>query len=182
VHKKTKEFRLIHCRSLLLVLLIGGSLLLSACGFHLRGDTQLKVASIYLNAPKNSAITLEANRLLRANGVKTTENEKDAELILDILNEGQEQSILTFTSAGVAREIELRYRLTFRVRGPSGEVLIDSKQLNFRRELLTSEGFALPREAEQLALYKDMKSDAVQQIVRQLEFIKMPPKKVAEPQ
>lgn len=168
---------MIHPRTLLLALLVSSSVLLSACGFHLRGDTQLKVNSIYLNAPKNSALTLEAKRLLRAGGVKTTENEKDAELILDILNEGQDQAILTFTSSGIAREIELRYRLTFRVRAPSGEVLIESKQLNFRRELLTSEGFALPRESEQLALYKDMKSDAVQQIVRQLEFIKMPEKK-----
>ena len=169
---------MIHCRPLLLALLACSALLLSACGFHLRGDNQLKVSSIYLNAPKNSALTLEAKRLLRANGVKAAENEKDAELILDILNEGQDQAILTFTSTGIAREIELRYRLTFRVRAPSGEVLIDSKLLNFRRELLVSEGFALPREAEQLALYKDMKSDAVQQIVRQLEFIKMPAKNV----
>jgi len=173
---------LIHRRTLLLALLISASLALNACGFHLRGDTQLKVSSIYLNAPRNSALTLEAKRVLRAGGVKTTENEKEAELILDILNEGQDQVILTFTSTGIAREIELRYRLTFRVRAQTGEVLIDSKQLTFRRELLTSEGFALPREAEQLALYKDMKSDAVQQIVRQLDFVKMPEKKAVPSQ
>jgi LPS-assembly lipoprotein len=168
-----------HRRHFISVALLTGLVLTSGCGFRLRGANDLKIASVYLNAPASSPLGMDVRRLLRANGVRTVESENAAEVILDIQNETREQTVLTFSPTGTAREIELRLRLQFRVRAPEGANYIDSKELTFRRELLVSEGQILPREYEQQALYRDMQSDAVQQIVRQMEFIRPAERKPA---
>ncbi len=162
-------------RSLLLACLAVTLLMTSACGFRLRGQSFVNFESIYLSTPPNSPLSFEMRRLLRGNGVKVTDNMKSAQAVLDILSERREESVLSFTSAGTAREIELRYNLQYRVRGNSGEELMAPRQLNLRRELLVTAGQVLPQESERQALYRDMQSDAISQIVRQLEYVRIPP-------
>lgn len=156
------------------LLLAGVLLSTSACGFRLRGTTSMNLDSIYLTTPSNSPLGFEIRRFLRANGVRVTDNDKSVQAILDIVSEKREEVVLSFTPAGTAREIELRYQLQYRVRSPAGEELMPTRQLNIRRELLVTVGQVLPQESERAALYRDMQSDAVAQIVRQLEFIRLP--------
>lgn len=159
----------------LLTLLLTACLLsTSACGFRLRGQSFLNFDSIYLSTPANSPLSFEMRRLLRGNGVKVSDEMKTAQAVLDIMAEKREESVLSFSSAGTAREIELRYSLQYRVRANSGEELMPPRQLNLRRELLVTAGQVLPQESERQALYRDMQSDAISQIVRQLEYIRMP--------
>ena len=162
-------------RTLLFAWLAATLLVTSACGFRLRGQSFVNFESIYLSTPANSPLSFEMRRLLRGNGVKVTDNMKSAQAVLDILSERREESVLSFTSAGTAREIELRYNLQYRVRGNSGEELMAPRQLNLRRELLVTAGQVLPQESERQALYRDMQSDAISQIVRQLEYVRIPP-------
>lgn len=168
-------------RRLVVVFMLASLLMLGACGFRMRGQAALNLDSIYLTTPENSALGFEMRRYLRANGVKVRDTEKAAQAILDILNEKREEAVLSFTPSGTAREIELRYQLQFRVRSPVGEELVAPRQLDVRRELLVTAGLVLPQESERAALYRDMQSDAVAQIVRQLEFVQVPSRTSRKP-
>lgn len=147
---------------------------MSGCGFRLRGQSNMNIDSLYLTTPANSPLAFEIRRTLRANGVKVTDSDQTAQAILDIVSEKREEAVLTFTPSGTARELELRYQLQYRVRGASGEEWMPSRAMDLRRELLVTAGQVLPLESERQALYRDMISDAVAQIVRQLEYVRPP--------
>lgn len=151
----------------------------SACGFRMRGSASMNFDSIFLTTPPNSPLGFEIRRLLRANGVRVSESNTSVQAVLDIVSEKREEAVLSFTPSGTAREMELRYQLQYRVRTPQGEELMPLRQLDVRRELLVTAGQVLPQESERQAIYRDMLSDAVGQIVRQLEYVRVPARQPA---
>ena len=69
---------------------------------------------------------------------------------------------------GRIREYSLVYRLRFRVNGAGGKELIPPTELALKRDISFNESQAIAKEKEEDMLYRDMQSDAVQQILRRL--------------
>lgn len=159
-----------------LALLLAASLL-SACGFHLRGSTlydALPFKSVYVILPDASQFGVEFMRNLRASTTtKVLDNPKDAQVVIEIMNEKKTKSILSMNVQGRAREYSLGYEIMFRVRdGKNTELLVPTK-ITLKRTLIFSEVHALARESEEDSLYRDMQTDLVQQVLRRLAAVKM---------
>ncbi len=152
--------------------------LLSACGFHMRGSTahdNLPFKTIHVVIPDSSAFGIELKRSLRASDeTRLVSDPKQAQVILDILGEKKTKSILSINVQGRAREYSLIYELRFRVRDSKNKEVLVPTKIALTRTLIFSESHALARENEEEMLYRDMQTDLVQQMMRRLAALKLP--------
>ena len=147
---------------------------LSACGFALRGAVNLPFQSIYVGLPDSSALGGELKRHLRANGkTEVTTQATTADVLLDVLGETREKTILSLNSQGRVREFNLSYNLKFRLRDRAGHEVLAPTTISLKRNLSFKENEVLAKEAEETLLYRDMQSELVQQIMRRLAVVKM---------
>ncbi|MEO7727098.1 MAG: LPS assembly lipoprotein LptE [Burkholderiales bacterium] len=146
--------------------------LVTACGFHLRGQATLSYESMYISG--SPAFATQLARAVRA-GSKTriVNNPKEAEATLQILTEARERSILSLSSSGRVRELQIRYRVSFRVNDKAGKELLAANEILLKRDLIYSDTDVLGKEQEEALLYRDMQNDAVQQVVRRLEAARL---------
>jgi LPS-assembly lipoprotein len=150
------------------------ALLLSACGFALRGPVAFPFANIYLGFSDSSPLGAELKRNIRANGKTTIAAEKStADVAFEVLSEKREKVILSLNSQGRVREYNLTYSFRFRVTDKAGKEVLAPADINLKRNISFNETQVLAKEAEEALLYRDMQSDLVQQIMRRLAVLKM---------
>lgn len=148
------------------VLILSSVLALSACGFQLRGDASLPYQSLYIEGGQDIVVDLQ--RAIRPTATKVTASPQDAEAVLQITGESREKRILGLTSAGRVSEFRLLYRVDFKVAGKNGVDLLSPQQIELRRDITFNDSQTLAKESEEALLYRDMQSDAVQQIIRRM--------------
>jgi LPS-assembly lipoprotein len=158
-------------RSLVLASLAG--LTLAACGFRLRGSVRLPFANLFVQAPANTPLGQELRRALRASDVPLEETQAKAAATLTILSELRERDILSLGGTGRVREYQLRYRLAYQVSDAKGAIITPPSEIVLKRDLSYSDEEALAKESEVTLLYRDMQTDAVQQLLRRLQAIKL---------
>jgi len=151
-------------------------LLLTACGFHLRGQAGMPFNTLYLEAPTASApFTADLRRNLEANKVKLVNSAEQADVVLNIILEMPEKQILTLGGSGRVNEFQLRYRISLRAYDLKGMEWIPAEEMALRRDYVYDDTKVLAKEAEETLLYQSMRSDMVQQIVRRLSHAKPQP-------
>lgn len=149
--------------------------LLAGCGFELRKPPQFVFRSVYLQLPEGSSLgpalvrALQFNRDLRV--VSSPADRASADVILDVRLEQREKIVAGLNAAGQVREFQLRLRLQFRLITPSGRELMPETELLLQREIGFAETAALAKEEEEALLYRDMRSDMIQQLMRRLAAV-----------
>ena len=156
-----------------LVLASFAGLTLAACGFRPRGSVRLPFANLFVQAPANTPLGQELRRSLRTSDVPLAETQAKAAATLSILSELREREILSLGGTGRVREYQLRYRLAYQVSDAKGAIITPPTEILLKRDLSYSEEEALAKESEEALLYRDMQSDAVQQLLRRLQAIKL---------
>ncbi|MBI2286584.1 MAG: hypothetical protein HYU79_03915 [Nitrosomonadales bacterium] len=157
-------------------LLLLTTLLLTACGFHLRGQAGMPFDALYLDAanPGTPFIT-DLRRNLEANKVKLVNTAEQADVVLNIVSEIPEKQILTLGGSGRVNEFQLRYRVSLRAYDLEGQDWIPAEEIMLRRDYIYDDTKILAKEAEETLLYQSMRSDMVQQIMRRLSRAKPQP-------
>jgi LPS-assembly lipoprotein len=155
-------------RHLAVIVAVAG--LLSACGFHLRGAAQLPYDTLHVAAPRTSAFAVEFRRAV-ATGSKTrvVDNPKEAQASLQLINETREKVILSLSGGGRVREFQLRYRMSYRLIDKDSHELRPATQITLQRDISYNDTDTLAKESEEALLYRDMQTDAVSQLLRQLQ-------------
>jgi LPS-assembly lipoprotein len=152
------------------LLLASGAAALAGCGFELRRAPELRFRTIQLLGFKpRSPLAEELRRNIDSS--KTTmvvESAAQAQVQLEALTDARERSVVASTAAGQVRELQLRARLNFRVRTPSGKELIPPTEILLSRDMSYSETVALAKEQEEALLFRAMQSDIVAQVMRRL--------------
>jgi LPS-assembly lipoprotein len=151
---------------------------LSACGFQLRKAPDLPFKTLYTNIAETSLFGLLLKRNLQSLGnleiITDVREIERADVVLDMIQELQEKVILSRTSTGTVREFTLRLRVRFKLRSRNGDELIPDSDIVQEREISFSETAALSKESEEQLLYRDMRSDLVQQLIRRLAAARLP--------
>ena len=152
--------------------LLGVTAALAGCGFELRKAPEFAFKSIYTGA----ALGNELRRNLAAMGnielITDAAQAKNAQVILDILQELRQKVVVGVTATGQVREFQLRLTIRFRLYTPQGKELIADTELLQQRDISFSESAALSKEAEEGLLYRNMQTDIVQQLMRRLAAVK----------
>lgn len=159
-------------RTLFSVLLASG--VLAGCGFQLRGSQSFVFSSIAINPHPGGAVAQELRRSLGATVRVLEANQplSQAQVVLDVLGEQREKTVVGVNSSGQVRELQLRIRVKFRLNTPQGKELIIEDEILQQRDISYNESAALAKEAEEALLYQDMQTDIVQQILRRLASVK----------
>jgi LPS-assembly lipoprotein len=152
-----------------MIALLSAALLLGACGFHLRGQASMPFSTLYLETGgSNSAFITELRRSLESNDVKLVGTAERADLVLNIVYERPEKQILSLSGSGQVSEYQLTYRVSLRAYDNKGQDWIPAEEMVQRRDYSYDDADILSKEAEEALLYKSMREDMVQQIVRRL--------------
>lgn len=165
----TKTKRAISRRSILT--LACSAVLLSACGFQLRGqqDYAFKRLAISGGTPEMLA---RLQRVVEGGSdtviVKVSEK-PDAVLSL---SGGNGMKTLSLNAQGVVQEYELDYNLNYSMVGADGVLLIPPSVISLNRALTYSDQFTLAKGIEAQTLYRDMQFDAVDQLTRRLAVVR----------
>lgn len=149
------------------ILILASLLVLTACGFELRGTADLAFKNLYMQG-SNLSIKKDLVKTLKVNGVTVVEDEQKAELFMEMLSEQREQNILSLSGGGVVREFELVYRVNFRLRGPESETWGPVQSVEGRRDYSYDDTQLLAKQFEEQRLFEDMRQDAVREIMRLL--------------
>lgn len=148
---------------------------LSACGFALRQAPNLPFNTMYAGFAENSSLGQELRRSLESTGVRViTDNRQQsaAQVILDVIQDQREKTVVGVNTTGLVREFQLRVRFKFRLRDTAGNEVIPETELLLQRDFSFNESGALAKEAEEALIYRSMQSDVVQQALRRLSAAK----------
>jgi LPS-assembly lipoprotein len=149
--------------------LLLGTAAVAGCGFELRRPPQMQFKRIALTGFAPRSTMGEALRdALRDADVTIVEDAAQAQLTLHALTDAAEKTVVASTAAGQVRDVQLRQRLKFRVTNPAGRELIGETELLLTRDMSYNETVALAKEHEEALLFRGMRSDIVQQLLRRL--------------
>jgi LPS-assembly lipoprotein len=142
---------------------------LAACGFQLRGQAAIPYKSLFVETTGYSQFANDLERAIRSGSkTKIAQNRNEAEAVLKIVAESNEKIILSLSSGGKVREFELRYKVAYRLTDVAGNNLVAPGEIVLRRDLTYDDTQVLAKESEEALLFRDMKTDAVLQLLRRL--------------
>lgn len=144
---------------------------LAGCGFKLRQPARLGFGSIALTGFTAKSLMAEELRRQLAQQVRVLDTPDRAAVVLHALEDTRERGVVASTSTAQVRELQLRIKLHFTARTPGGRELIPRAELMVSRDLSYSETAALAKEFEEAALYGEMQSDVVGQVLRRLAAV-----------
>ena len=146
--------------------------MLSACGFHLRGDYQLppQMTNTYIKtANKNSELFRALKRMLKASDIHIVESPQQAQAILTLDDEKQSKRVLSVDEKGRAREYEINYQVRFGVTTDMNDFLIPQQTIQMQGDFLFDTEDVLGKGREEATLIKDMQHDVVRLIMLRIQ-------------
>lgn len=155
------------------VVCAGLALLLSACGFHLRGsiarDSLAK--TIFVEGDTRfEAFSGEFNQLLRSSGGTLAASSAGAGAIVHILRTRQERRPITLSGQGRANTYDLVFRLEYEVATPGGEILLPRQEIEIRRDYFNDQSSPLGQTAEEGLIRQEMQKEAAQLLLRRIVY------------
>ena len=160
-------------RQLLALGALGTATLLGGCGFALRQTPPLPFRRIALNGFAERSPLGDDLRQRLADAAQVVDTPAQAEVVLQVITDKRERSVVASTAAGQVRELQLRVRFEFSLASPGGRTLIPPTELLLTRDMSYSERFALAKAQEEDELLAAMQDDIVQQVLRRLARVQL---------
>lgn len=163
--------RLQQSRHLLSCALLGASLLLSACGFQLRGTG---VDSFHINELQVSALDSHSQTqpllldALRNNGV-TVRN--SAPYHLQLLGEPVYRRALNSSGRASSAEYNLQQQLVYQITDAAGRPLIGPETLSTQRAYVSDRDNLVGSSEEEALLRREMRQELTRQLILRLSHI-----------
>ncbi|HAT30389.1 MAG TPA: hypothetical protein DCW29_05900 [Janthinobacterium sp.] len=160
-------------------LALAAALALSACGFHLRGSDgsyNLPFPTIYIGLADNSPLGISLKRNIRSiGGTEIVAAAKDADGVIEVLTDPdatRSKSVLSLNSSGRVLQYSLGYTIVFRVTDKAGKEYLGPTTIALTRPIDFNDSQLLAKESEEALLYRDMRTDMVQQLIRRVAALK----------
>ena len=149
------------------------AVLATGCGFQLRRLEGIPFASLYVDAPPNSAVAQHIMAALKANkSTRLAPSAAEAEAVLKIHSETRSKIILSLSGAGRVTEYRLGLNVSYTVSGKNDRALAAPEMIELSRDLAYDDSRLLAKSAEEGLLNRDMENDATRRILRRLQSIK----------
>lgn len=160
-----------YSRQLLGTSVIALSLLLSACGFQLRGTgvDNVQLEELRLSARNSYGQTyMQVREALEIDGVRLSDS---ASYHLQLLDESQSRDVVSYTSRATPAELELTSRLTFQVSDKRGRALIGPETLSAQRVFVNDKDNIIGSSEEEQLLQREMRRDLTRQMLFRLSSL-----------
>ncbi|HSR01495.1 MAG TPA: LPS assembly lipoprotein LptE [Methylophilaceae bacterium] len=144
---------------------------LSACGFHLRGPSEIPFESIFIEG-NTLVISRDLKQALETSDITILQSPKDAELRLELVGEENEKRILSLAGTGTVNEYELYYRIHYRTKLVGQDTWSDVYTIESRRDYTYSDATLLAKLTEEQKLNQNMQEDVLNGLMRRLSSLK----------
>lgn len=160
------------CRMPLKVsLVVGFVVLLSACGFKLRGSVDLPpvLQDVYIESSNPFTGMARAMRIeLQTAGANVLEDKDSATAILVIHHERSENRVLSVGSTGRATEYELYDEVGFSLRDSEGKQLVKPQTLRQTGNLVFDENEVLGKISEAEGIHRQIRANLARQAIMRI--------------
>ena len=147
-------------------------LILSGCGFQLRGAYHLPEAmqTTYIETvqPKSDFIR-SLKRSLKSSGINISDNASENAAVLKIFKEQKRKRILSVDSKGRAREYALTYAVSFSIKNLQKEFEIEKQTIQIDRDFVFDTEDVLGNSREEAKLYQEMQQDLLRLLLLRLQ-------------
>ncbi len=142
-------------------------LLISACGYHLRGSIDLPegLKAIYLQNSSNK-LRKSFKQTLKSIDGKLVETSKLAGITIQVVKEHMDNRVLSLSNTGRINEVELVYSLHFMMLNKKGKPLKEKQEIIIRRDYFNDQGDVLAKNNEDQTIRTEMYDQAVQSIIQ----------------
>jgi len=144
---------------------------LSACGFHLRGPSDIQFKSVFIQG-NTLTISKDLKKYLTLNDIQILPTADKAELLLELVGEENEKRILSLAGDGTVNEYELYYRVSYRSKLINQPLWSEVSTIESRRDFTYSNATLLSKQTEENKLNEVMQKDVVNRLVRRLSALK----------
>lgn len=154
-----------HSRSLILLLV----LVITGCGFHLRGalDISSDISPVYIQQGSAFELAREITSLLEKNNVVIADNPSMSSSQLKLVSESRSRRVLSVDSSGRAIEYLLTYSADIIIKTRQAKEVQDKVSLS--RSLVFDPDAVLAAANEAETLYRDMRKDAARLVLLKLQ-------------
>ncbi len=144
-------------------------LMLSGCGFQLRGTANLPWETLHIGLPENSPLYYQIKRSIESGThTRIVGDLKEAQASLAVLQNSHDKGILSLSAKGLVREFQLTRSFVYRVQDAKGKELIPASQIILQREMSFDDERIFAKEAEEAMIVREMEQDLVVQLLRRL--------------
>lgn len=146
------------------------TLLLSACGFHLRGSEPLPevVRAPYIQTlDRQTEFAISLQRALISSGARPVQEKDQASVVVQIIKDDVVRRTLSVSAQNQPDEYELTYNVRFAVTAGDRELLPPTDISNVR-SFAFSEQLLLAKNHEETILRQDMAHDLADMVMRRL--------------
>jgi LPS-assembly lipoprotein len=142
------------------------ALLLSACGYHLRGAFALPVAmkSVYLEGGSGQ-LRDQFQQVMTSSSGQLISSREGAGIVVRILSEESNRRTLSLSSRGKSNEFELYYRLEYELTNAGNDLLMERQPIEIRREYFNDQQDIMAKDNEENGIRNEMYQQAVRTIV-----------------
>lgn len=157
-------------------------LLISACGWRLRGSMALPPGIDVIYVQGDSELIIEPMKeLLRANRVRVADGLSGAQLLIDIQRYDEQRRVVSVGANTRVSEYELIADAVFTVSDAQGGELLPASEATLIRAYQYDQDNILAMEAEERLIREEMRRELARQIIGRLRFIDMPAPTKAKP-
>lgn len=146
-------------------------LTLTACGFHLRGPSDIPFESISIEG-STLVISKDLKQSLKTSDIEILPSSENAELHLELVGEENEKRILSLAGAGTVNEFELYYRVHYRTKLADQATWSEVQTIESRRDFTYSDANLLSKQREEKQLNENMRTDVINALTRRLSALK----------
>ena len=155
-------------KKLIAILLL---IVITSCGFHLRGMTEISYKTISLEG-KELSLTKNLKKILNTNKVAIVSSTENPELRVEFLSEESEKRILSLSGQGLVREFEIFYRVRYRIKASDSEIWGQENIIETRKDFTYSDSNLIGKEEEERQLNEVMRIEAITSLFNQIQVIK----------
>ncbi len=151
-------------KSLVIALLI--PLLLTACGYHLRGAVDIPQAmqKVYLEGA-STALRGSFNASFRSTDARMVSNPAEAGLYIKVIQDEMRRRVLSLNASGKATEYELNYTLVYALLDQQGKALGKQQVLEINRDYFNDQEDILAKNNEENVIRNEIYRNAVRSIL-----------------
>ncbi len=143
------------------------ALLLSSCGFQLRGDLPLShFPAMYIQSERHSELAALVSNQLSYNKVQLLDSYQPQAPVLQLLTDSLERRTLSLFPNGQVAEYELIYKVRYQLTMPDGEP--QPYQFELYRDYQDDPNQALAKAKELELMLGELRQQAANRILRQL--------------
>jgi len=149
---------------------VGATLALAACGFHLQGHTPLppSLKSAFVQASDaQSDFVQSLRKALLLSGARPSESKESASAVVNILKDQVTRRVLSVSASNQPNEYEVTYTVRFSVTSADKELLAP-QDMEATRTYSFDERLLLAKEHEEDILRQAMAHDLAANVMRQL--------------